>query len=90
MHSANMHYRPSDKTLFKNIYQLMPGHFLIYKNGEIKINKYWDLDYKKEADVRFVKSEREYIEEFREILTEAVKLRLFKRCPRLFSLKRWT
>lgn len=86
MHSANMHYRPSDKTLFKNIYQLMPGHFLIYKNGEIKINKYWDLDYKKEADVRFVKSEREYIEEFREILTEAVKLRLLSDVPVCFHL----
>jgi asparagine synthase (glutamine-hydrolysing) len=31
-------------TLFKGIYQLLPGHFLIWKNGEIKTSEWWDLD----------------------------------------------
>jgi asparagine synthase (glutamine-hydrolysing) len=32
-------------TLFKNISQLQPGHFLVWKDGEIAINEWWDLDY---------------------------------------------
>jgi len=31
-------------TLFKGIYQLLPGHFLVWKNGEIKTTEWWDLD----------------------------------------------
>jgi asparagine synthase (glutamine-hydrolysing) len=32
-------------TLFSGISQLLPGHFLIWKDGEIAINEWWDLDY---------------------------------------------
>lgn len=86
MHSANMHYRPTDRTLFKNIRQLPPGCFMIYRDGNLEIRKYWDLDYKKEKDVRFIKTEQEYIEEFREIFSEAVKLRLVSDVPVCFHL----
>ena len=29
-------------TSFENIYQLQPGHYLVYKNGDLKIKKYWE------------------------------------------------
>ena len=32
-------------TLFKNIYQLLPGHFLTSKGGEITTTEWWDLDF---------------------------------------------
>ena len=32
-------------TLFKGVYQLPPAHFLIWKNGEINIQEWWDLDF---------------------------------------------
>lgn len=86
IHSANMHYRPTNRTLFKNIYQLMPGHFLTYQNRELKINKYWDLDYPTDTDIKFTKNEQEYIEEFREIFTESIKLRLISDVPVCFHL----
>lgn len=35
-------------TLFKNIFQLPPAHFLVWKNGEIKISEWWDLDFARE------------------------------------------
>ncbi|MFQ3675655.1 MAG: asparagine synthase (glutamine-hydrolyzing) [Endomicrobiia bacterium] len=37
-------YIPSPMTIFKDIYKLLPGHFLLWKNGVIKIEKYWDLE----------------------------------------------
>lgn len=38
-------YPITNKTLFKNIFQLMPGHSLIVKNGRVEIKKYWDVTY---------------------------------------------
>ena len=35
-------------TLFKNIFQLPPAHFLTWKNGEINVREWWDLDYSHE------------------------------------------
>jgi asparagine synthase (glutamine-hydrolysing) len=35
-------------TLFKNIYQLPPAHFLVWKDGEISVKEWWDLDYSQE------------------------------------------
>ncbi len=37
-----------EKTLFAGIYQLPPAHFLVWKNGEIRIKEWWDLDYSRE------------------------------------------
>ena len=37
-------------TLFKNIYQLLPGHYLIWRNGEISTHEWWDLDYSVEEN----------------------------------------
>ena len=32
-------------TMFKGVYQLPPGNFLTWKNGEIAVTEYWDLDF---------------------------------------------
>ncbi|MFM9903117.1 MAG: asparagine synthase (glutamine-hydrolyzing) [Pyrinomonadaceae bacterium] len=32
-------------TLFKDIYQLLPGHYMTWKNGEITNCEWWDLDF---------------------------------------------
>ena len=37
-----------DKTLFQGIYQLPPAHFLVWKDGEISVNEWWDLDLSRE------------------------------------------
>ncbi len=71
-----LEYIPSPLTLFKNIYKLKPGHFLIYKNGEIKIKKYWDI---KPQETIF--SQKEAIETISELLKESVKMRLISDVP---------
>ncbi len=38
-------YIPGEKTILKSINRLLPGHILIYKNKQIKINKYWNLNF---------------------------------------------
>lgn len=86
MHAANMHYQPTDRTLFKNIRQLKPGHFIISKSGSFEVKKYWDLDYPEEKNMIWKMSEQEYIEEFHDLLDEAVRLRLVSDVPVCFHL----
>ena len=39
-------YIPAPKTIFKNIYKLMPGHRLMLKiGGEPVVSQYWDVDF---------------------------------------------
>lgn len=71
-------YVPEEFCIFKNVHKLAPGHFLIYKNGEIRTEKYWDFEYSGETEN---KSEAEYIEILREKLKEAVKIRLISEVP---------
>ncbi|MGZ4161499.1 MAG: asparagine synthase (glutamine-hydrolyzing), partial [Neobacillus sp.] len=38
-------YSVMDETFFKGVYKLKPGHYMIYKDGQMDINRYWDIDY---------------------------------------------
>lgn len=38
-------YSASKETFFKNVYKLMPGHYLKYKNGKLKIKKYYEVKF---------------------------------------------
>jgi asparagine synthase (glutamine-hydrolysing) len=33
--------------MFQNIYKLRQGHYALYKNGDFKVEKYWELDFPK-------------------------------------------
>ena len=35
---------PTEETLFKNVFRLEPGHRLLYQNGQIAIEKFFELD----------------------------------------------
>lgn len=36
-------YVPSPRSIFQKIRKLQPGHYLIYKNQNVHIRKYWDI-----------------------------------------------
>lgn len=57
------------ETLFKNINQIMPGHLLIYKNGELNIKKYWDVSYQ----IDFSHSPKYFEEKLEALLTDSVR-----------------
>jgi asparagine synthase (glutamine-hydrolysing) len=71
-------YVPEEFCIFPGVHKLAPGHFLIFKNGEITTKQYWDFDYSGESEI---KTEAEYIEILREKLREAVKIRLISEVP---------
>ncbi len=44
-------YTPGDRTLFKNVYKLSPGHYLIARaDGQMRVAQYWDLHFPEERN----------------------------------------
>ena len=60
-------------TFYLNIKKVPPAHFLIYEAGKIEIEKYWELDIHSRLAK---KTDKEYIDEFRSLLKEAVECRI--------------
>ena len=71
-------YIPRHHCIFKSIRKLLPGCYLLYKNGEVTIHSYWKLP---ERSGIPIKSNEEYAEEFLPILEEAVRIRLISDVP---------
>jgi asparagine synthase (glutamine-hydrolysing) len=71
-------YVPEEFCIFRDAKKLAPGHFLVFKNGRVDTQKYWDFDYSNNSEI---KSEEEYIEALREKIREAVKVRLISEVP---------
>jgi asparagine synthase (glutamine-hydrolysing) len=71
-------YVPEEFCIFKDVKKLEPGHFLIFKNGKVKTEKYWDFDC---SPITETKTEVEYVEGLREKIREAVRVRLISEVP---------
>lgn len=59
-------------TLFKGINELPPGHFLIIKDTQPCLHKYWEIRFKPDFD----HTEKHFTEEIRELLVDSVALHL--------------
>src|SRR4029079_1557064 len=72
-------YVPAPDTIFKSIRKIRPGHFLLYKDRDLRTEKYWDLPLS-DNPIGY-KTEDEYVEELREILERSVRSRLVADVP---------
>lgn len=68
---------PGPLTIFDRIKKLPPASILIYQNGSIKIEKYWELDFSKKIKI----TEHEAVEQLIARLNEAVQIRLISDVP---------
>jgi len=73
------HATTGEGTLLAGIKRLLPGHTLVWRNGEIRTRRYWDLRF--EAEAEETRPDAELIEEYRDRLKEAVRLRLMADVP---------
>lgn len=65
------------KTLFKDVHKLLPGHFMILSNGNIKIQKYWDFDFSIDTD-----HNKHYFEEkLAELIRDSIRIQLRSDVP---------
>jgi len=68
---------PAPLTAYRAIRKLEPGHSLVWHAGEIKTERYWQLDFSKKISI----SEEEAGERVVELLREAVRIRLMSEVP---------
>ena len=64
------------RTLFDGVLQVPPGHYLVATDSHIERNQYWDFNYPTRDSATLHRSSAEYAQEFRDVLEEAVRLRL--------------
>jgi len=67
-------------TPFKNIYELQPGHYMKVSEGKIQIEKFWDLKFPVQNEIRNANTS-DLVEELNELLFDAVKIRLIADVP---------
>jgi asparagine synthase (glutamine-hydrolysing) len=68
---------PAPLTAYRAIRKLEPAHWLLWRNGEIKTERYWQLDFSNKTSL----SEVEAGERLIDLLREAVRIRLMSEVP---------
>ena len=71
-------YVPEELCIFKGVKKLEPGHFLIFKNGTVRTERYWDFDFSQE---QLTGTEDEIAVELLGKLRDAVGVRLISEVP---------
>lgn len=71
-------YIPAPFSIFRDIRKLQPGHYLRFRNGRLEIHRYW---FPEKANVCASGPPSARIEEFDEIFSEAVRIRLRSDVP---------
>ena len=62
-------------TPFKGIYELPPGHYMLVKDGNIQIKRYWSMEFPSTHNLNTT-SVVQKVEELEDLLTDAVRIRL--------------
>ena len=74
----------NENTFFAGVKRLLPGHYLIIKNGELKIEKYWSLHWNSEFSGS--KSDEQYAAEFYDLYKRVMQRHLISDVPLGFNL----
>ena len=70
-------YVPHPRTMFEGICKLPPAHFAVYQNGNLSLQRYWQPDWDAESS----RPIEDLQEELRDVLYEAIRLRLRSDVP---------
>lgn len=78
-----LHYQyvPAPRSIFRNIFKLLPGHYAIYDGKDLQARRYWEMPEMNyilpENDI----SERDAIDSLEQVLTRSVSDRLISDVP---------
>ncbi len=74
----------SPRTAFRDVFELPPAHYLLVRGGELKISRYWQLEFPSQhsnTELPPTRSSEDIAGEFRDLLIDAVKIRLRSDVP---------
>ena len=91
------HATSGEETLFAGVRRLLPGHWMLWRDGELKIEKYWDVHFARDVEGDGVghesdgddrhgvshprRSDEDYVAEWAEMFRTSVRLRLMADVP---------
>ena len=70
-------YVPHPLSIYKDVCKLSPGHFAVFKQGQLEVKKYWHPDFNQRTSL----TTSEITEQVANLLTDSVKLRLQSDVP---------
>ncbi|HPC75000.1 MAG TPA: asparagine synthase (glutamine-hydrolyzing), partial [Syntrophales bacterium] len=68
------------ETPFRDVRELEPGHFMVLADGRLTVQKYWDIPFPADGE-GFERPLTEAAEELRELLLDAIRIRLRSDVP---------
>jgi asparagine synthase (glutamine-hydrolysing) len=77
-HYLTLSYVPAPFTLYAHIQKLLPAHLLIAEDGEVRLERYWHLEYAPDGEGV---STRQYTEALEALLVDAVRSHLVSDVP---------
>ena len=69
----------SPRTIFQNVFEIPPGHYLLASRDGLKVESYWQVAFNPlpgTASSLSERAENDYVEEFRALLIDATRIRL--------------
>jgi asparagine synthase (glutamine-hydrolysing) len=69
----------SPRTAFENVFEVPPGHYMLARQGEFSIRRYWRMDFPSATETTAAgapKGVEEYLEELEHLLVDATRIRL--------------
>jgi len=73
------HATSGQETLFLGVKRLLPGHVMTWRDGELTVRRYWDVDFSK--DDAAPRDDKTYVKQWSELFRESVRLRLMADVP---------
>jgi asparagine synthase (glutamine-hydrolysing) len=73
-----LEYIPGPRTIYKEVKKLLPGHFLVFSEGQSSIQQYWDIPLEQNGSY---KSKNEYAEILYDLIKESVRMQLISDVP---------
>ncbi|HUR33060.1 MAG TPA: asparagine synthase (glutamine-hydrolyzing) [Vicinamibacterales bacterium] len=79
-------YVSGAETMFSGVNKLLPGHRLVFERGDVRIRQYWDIpsggqDSEFGSQNAGSRKSAGFVERFRELLQESVRVRLMSEVP---------
>jgi asparagine synthase (glutamine-hydrolysing) len=65
-----------DRTLYRGVMQVPPGHYLLLEKGQLQVRPYWDTDYPSRGQRPTPPSEPECIHTLGRLIEESIRIRL--------------
>jgi asparagine synthase (glutamine-hydrolysing) len=71
-------YIPAPTTIFRSARKLLPAHYLLWKDGDVRVDRYWRFEPCPDSGERSIAS---WTDEFRDVLRGAVKRQMISDVP---------